>query len=115
MEMFEDTFTIPLHKFNLNLILSHTKIQNVNETVIMERSIKRLKQKEHVAEIEELQLPTDSMNLETVLPMIDHTEINNIIIKEERKQIVKNRQQQLRTDEIPDLETVLQVINSIHY
>merc|ERR1712079_794560 len=64
VEMFEDTFTI----------LSHTKIQNVNETVIMERSIKRLKQKEHVAEIEELQLPTDFMNLETVLPMIDHTE-----------------------------------------
>ena len=36
-ELFEDTFTIPLHKFNLNLILSQTKVHNIEETIILER------------------------------------------------------------------------------
>ena len=89
-ELFEDTFTIPLHKFNLNLILSHTKVHDIEETVILERSIQRLKQSEDTIEIEELKLPCDSMNLENVLPMIDFNEISSIIIKEERKQIIRS-------------------------
>lgn len=112
VELYEDTFTIPLHKFNLNLILSQTKIQNIQETVIIERNIQRMKQKENIVEIEELTLPTDSVNLETVLPMIDHTEICNILIKEERKQIVKKKKierkkkKEIEDVDIPDLETV---------
>ena len=90
-ELFEDTFTIPLHKFNLNLILSQTKVHNIEETVILERSIQRSKQCEDTIEIEELKLPCDSMNLENVLPMIDFNEIDSIVIKEERKQIVKTK------------------------
>ena len=88
-ELFEDTFTIPLHKFNLNLILSQTKVHNIEETIILERSIQRSKQSEDTIEIEELKLPCDSMNLENVLPMIDFNEIGSIVIKEIRKQIVK--------------------------
>ena len=87
-ELFEDTFTIPLHKFNLNLILSQTKVHNIEETIILERSIQRSKQSEDTIEIEELKLPCDSMNLENVLPMIDFNEIGSIVIKEIRKQIV---------------------------
>ena len=89
-EIFEDTFTIPLHKFNLNLILSQTKVHNIDETVILGRSVQRLKQNDETIEIEELKLPCDTMNLENVLPVIDFNEISSIVIKEERKQIVKN-------------------------
>merc|ERR1712029_1124135 len=112
VELYEDTFTIPLHKFNLNLILSQTKIQNIQETVIIERNIQRMNQKENIVEIEELTLPTDSVNFETVLPIIDHTEICNILIKEERKQIVKKKKierkkkKEIEDVDIPDLETV---------
>ena len=88
-ELFEDTFTIPLHKFNLNLILSQTKVHNIEETVILERSIQRLKQSEDTLEIEELKLPCDTMNLENVLPMIDFNDISSIVIKENRQQIVQ--------------------------
>ena len=88
-ELFEDTFTIPLHKFNLNLILSQTKVHNIEETIILERSIQRSKQSETTIEIEELKLPCDSFNIENVLPMIDFNEIGSILIKEKRKQIVK--------------------------
>ena len=70
VEIFEDTFTIPLHKFNLNLILSQTKIQNIEETLIVQRNIKKKKVNEDVVEIEVINLPTDSVNLETVLPMV---------------------------------------------
>ena len=87
-EIFEDTFTIPLHKFNLNLILSQTKVHNIDETVILGRSVQRLKQNDETIEIEELKLPCDTMNLENVLPVIDFNEISSIVIKEERKQIV---------------------------
>ena len=74
----------------MNLILSHTKVHDIEETVILERSIQRLKQSEDTIEIEELKLPCDSMNLENVLPMIDFNEISSIVIKEERKQIIRS-------------------------
>ena len=89
VEIFEDTFTIPLHKFNLNLILSQTKVHNIEETLIVQRNIKKKKVKENVVEIEVINLPTDSVNLETVLPMIDHTDICSFVITEARRQIVK--------------------------
>ena len=89
VEIFEDTFTIPLHKFNLNLILSQTKVHNIEETLIVQRNIKKKKVKENVVEIEDINLPTDSVNLETVLPMIDHTDICSFVISEVRRQIVK--------------------------
>ena len=98
-ELFEDTFTIPLHKFNLNLILSQTKVHNIEETVILERSIQRSKQCEDTIEIEEFKLPCDSMNLENVLPMIDFNEIDSIVIKEERKQIVKTKVSKKKSEE----------------
>ena len=43
----------------------------------------------YVVEIEDINLPTDSVNLETVLPMIDHTDICSFVITEVRRQIVK--------------------------
>ena len=89
VEIFEDTFTIPLHKFNLNLILSQTKVHNIEETLIVQRNIKKKKVKENVVEIEDINLPTDSVNLETVLPMIDHTDICSFVMSEVRRQIVK--------------------------
>ena len=74
----------------MNLILSQTKVHNIDETVILGRSVQRLKQNDETIEIEELKLPCDTMNLENVLPVIDFNEISSIVIKEERKQIVKN-------------------------
>ena len=90
-ETFEDTFTIPLHRFNLNLILSQTKIQNIEETVIIQRKILRQKVDGNEIEIEEILLPSDTVNLETVLPMIDFSEICNVSIIESRKQIVRKK------------------------
>ena len=55
----------------------------------MQRNIKKKKVKENVVEIEVINLPTDSVNLETVLPMIDHTDICSFVISEVRRQIVK--------------------------
>ena len=55
----------------------------------MQRNIKKKKVKENVVEIEVIKLPTDSVNLETVLPMIDHTDICSFVITEVRRQIVK--------------------------
>ena len=131
VEIFEDTFTIPLHKFNLNLILSQTKIQNIEETLIVQRNIKKKKVNEDVVEIEVINLPTDSVNLETVLPMIDHTDICSFVISEVRRQIVRKdvstvqvitalsiksqdksssktskEKKDVEADAIPDLETV---------
>ena len=131
VEIFEDTFTIPLHKFNLNLILSQTKIQNIEETLIVQRNIKKKKVNEDVVEIEVINLPTDSVNLETVLPMIDHTDICSFVISEVRRQIVRKdvstvqviiafsikpqdksssktsrEKKDVEADGIPDLETV---------
>ena len=106
-ELFEDTFTIPLHKFNLNLILSQTKVHNIEETVILERSIQRSKQNADTIEIEELKLPCDSMNLENVLPMIDFNEIGSILIKEKRKQIVKKEFLKKRPEILEEVNLVL--------
>ena len=90
-EVFEDTFTIPLHKFNLNLILSQTKIANIEETIIIQRRIMRHKIVGNEIEIEEISLPSDMVNLETVLPMIDYSEICNVSIREERRQIIQKK------------------------
>ena len=106
-ELFEDTFTIPLHKFNLNLILSQTKVHNIEETIILERSIQRSKQNADTIEIEELKLPCDSMNLENVLPMIDFNEIGSILIKEKRKQIVKKEFLKKRPEILEEVNLVL--------
>ena len=112
VELFEDTFTIPLHKFNLNLILSQTKVHNIEETVITDRNIQRHKLKDDTVEIEQLNLPVDTINLESVLPMIDYNDIDKILLKEERKQIIKKKkkiikgEQSSSSEDIPDLETV---------
>merc|ERR1712013_890256 len=90
-EVFEATFTIPLHKFNLNLILSQTKIANIEETIIIQRRIMRHKIVGNEIEIEEISLPSDMVNLETVLPMIDYSEICNVSIREERRQIIQKK------------------------
>lgn len=67
-----------------------------------------MKHKENHVEIEELSLPVDSVNLETVLPMIDYTDIHTIFIKEERKQITKRN-----VEEWPDLEKVAKEVISL--
>ena len=90
-ETFEDSFTIPLHKFNLNLILSQTKIVNIEETIIIQKRILRHRIVGDEVEIEEISLPSDSVNLETVLPMIDYSEICNVSIIETRRQIIKKK------------------------
>ena len=40
--MFEESFTIPLHKFNLSLILSQSKIENVEDTVVVTIGTERI-------------------------------------------------------------------------
>merc|ERR1711915_584914 len=91
VEYYEDSFTIPFHKFNMNLILMQTKIENIEETVIVQRSIFRQKIIGEEIEVEELSIPTDHINLENVLPMIDHSQICDIRIVESRKQLVRKK------------------------
>ena len=88
-EVFEETFTIPLHKFNLGLILSQTKIEKVEETVVLRRTVFRKKVQGESAEEEEIQLTLGSGD--DHLPMIDFTEICNIKIVESRQQIVQQK------------------------
>jgi hypothetical protein len=92
-EVFEETFTIPLHKFNMSLILSQTKIENVEETVVVSRRILRKKlDGASGTEQEEIELPTESArDLESRLPMIDFTDITNIRMVETRRQIVTHK------------------------
>ena len=90
-EYFEDTFTIPLHKFNLNLILSQTKIENIEETIIVQKKILKQNILGKEVHIEELSIPTDLVNLESVLPLIDFSEITNFSIVERRKEIIRKK------------------------
>jgi len=83
-EVFEDTFTIPLHKFNMNLILSQAKVINVDETIIIMRKVV------NTLDSTEIDILTD-VNLETLLPTIDHNEISHIKIIESRRHIVKKK------------------------
>ena len=92
-EVFEETFTIPLHKFNLSLILSQTKIENVEETIIINRTVRRKKAIGLSFEHEEIELTSES---EQDLPMIDFSEISHIQITETRSQIVQRLKVSLR-------------------
>ena len=90
IEVFEESFTIPLHKFNLSLILSQSKIENVEDTVVISRTVVRTKS-DSKSESEEIDMTSESASrdLDSILPMIDFTEISNIKIVERRKQIVR--------------------------
>ena len=90
IEVFEESFTIPLHKFNLSLILSQSKIENVEDTVVVSRTVVRTKGDSR-SESEEIDMTSESASrdLDSILPMIDFTEISNIKIVERRKQIVR--------------------------
>lgn len=91
-EVFEESFTIPLHKFNLSLILSQTKIENVEDTVVVSRTVMRKKVEGSRVEEEEIEISSElARDLESFLPMIDFTEISNFHIKETRRQIVRLR------------------------
>ena len=92
IEVFEESFTIPLHKFNLSLILSQSKIENVEDTVVISRTVVRTKS-ESKSESEEIDMTSESASrdLDSILPMIDFTEISNIKIVERRKQIVRSK------------------------
>ena len=92
MEVFEESFTIPLHKFNLSLILSQSKIENVEDTVVVSRTVVRTKG-DSKSESEEIDMTSESASrdLDSILPMIDFTEISNIRIVERRKQIVGSK------------------------
>ena len=91
-EVFEESFTIPLHKFNLSLILSQSKIENVEDTVVVSRTVVRAKT-DSKSETEEIDLTSESASrdLDSILPMIDFTEISNIQIVERRRQIVRRK------------------------
>ena len=91
-EVFEESFTIPLHKFNLSLILSQSKIENVEDTVVVSRTVVRAKG-DSSSKSEEIDLTSESVSrdLDSILPMIDFTEISNIKIVERRRQIVKSK------------------------
>ena len=93
IEVFEESFTIPLHKFNLCLILSPSKIENVEDTVVVSRTVVRAKTDDKSAETEEIDLTSAeaARDLESTLPMIDFSEISNIKIVERRKQIVRTK------------------------
>ena len=92
IEVFEESFTIPLHKFNLSLILSQSKIENVEDTVVVSRTVVRTKS-DSKSESEEIDMTSESASrdLDSILPMIDFTEISNIRIVERRKQIVGSK------------------------
>ena len=92
IEVFEESFTIPLHKFNLSLILSQSKIENVEDTVVISRTVVRTKS-DSKSESEEIDMTSESASrdLDSILPMIDFTEISNIKIVERRKQIVRSK------------------------
>ena len=92
IEVFEESFTIPLHKFNLSLILSQSKIENVEDTVVVSRTVVRTKS-DSKSESEEIDMTSESASrdLDSILPMIDFTEISNIKIVERRKQIVGSK------------------------
>ena len=92
IEVFEESFTIPLHKFNLSLILSQSKIENVEDTVVVSRTVVRTKS-DSKSESEEIDMTSESASrdLDSILPMIDFTEISNIKIVERRKQIVRSK------------------------
>ena len=92
-EVFEESFTIPLHKFNLSLILSQSKIENVEDTVVVSRTVVRAKSDSSKSETEEIDLTSESASrdLDSILPMIDFTEISNIQIVERRRQIVRRK------------------------
>jgi hypothetical protein len=92
-EVFEETFTIPLHKFNLSLILSQTKIENVEETIIINRTVRRKKAIGLSFEHEEIELTSESKQDH---PMIDFSEISHIQITETRSQIVQRVKGRLR-------------------
>ena len=90
MEVFEESFTIPLHKFNLSLILSQSKIENVEDTVVVSRTVVRTKSDS--SKSEEIDLTAESArDLDSILPMIDFTEISSIKLVERRRQIVKTK------------------------
>ena len=90
MEVFEESFTIPLHKFNLSLILSQSKIENVEDTVVVSRTVVRTKSDS--SKSEEIDLTAESArDLDSILPMIDFTEISSIKLVEVRRQIVKTK------------------------
>ena len=91
-EVFEESFTIPLHKFNLSLILSQSKIENVEDTVVVSRTVVRAKT-DSKSETEEIDLTSESASrdLDSILPMIDFIEISNIQIVERRRQIVRRK------------------------
>ena len=90
MEVFEESFTIPLHKFNLILILSQSKIENVEDTVVVSRTVVRTKSDS--SKSEEIDLTAESArDLDSILPMIDFTEISSIKLVETRRQIVKTK------------------------
>ena len=86
IEVFEESFTIPLHKFNLSLILSQSKIENVEDTVVVSRTVVRTKS-DSKSESEEIDMTSESASrdLDSILPMIDFTEISNIQIVEKRR------------------------------
>jgi hypothetical protein len=87
-EIFEETFTIPLHKFNLSLILSHSKIENIEETVVVSRTIYRKKVEGTKTNEEKIELGAETIrDQESILPMINFNEIRNIRIVEKRRQI----------------------------
>ena len=89
-EVFEESFTIPLHKFNLSLILSQSKIENVEDTVVVSRTVVRTKSDS--SKSEEIDLTAESArDLDSILPMIDFTEISSIKLVERRRQIVKTK------------------------
>ena len=92
IEVFEESFTIPLHKFNLSLILSQSKIENVEDTVVVSRTVVRAKS-DSKSESEEIDMTSElaSRDLDSILPMIDFTEISNIKIVERRRQIVRSK------------------------
>ena len=93
IEVFEESFTIPLHKFNLSLILSQSKIENVEDTVVVSRTLVRAKSDSSKSESEEIDMTSElaSRDLDSILPMIDFTEISNIKIVERRRQIVRSK------------------------
>ena len=69
--------------------MSPSKIENVEDTVVVSRTVVRARTDDKSVETEiDLTSAEAARDLESVLPMIDFSEISNIRIVERRRQIV---------------------------
>merc|ERR1712228_642704 len=90
VESFEDTFTVPLHQFNLNQLIPKKDTEDIEETVIIEQKIIKETRVSKGTKLQEFEIDNDE-HKRAVLEAIDHKVLLNLELIEKRKNIVKKR------------------------